>query len=337
MRKVLSRTVLLTFALTARAPMLRGQESPPPGRPAPQSVPPVISSRQIDRYDAIQVLQQRVKEHPKSLADWIILGELAQEVALDLPADQASRYYRMSRDAYEKALVLQPDQPGLKAALQFAKDHEAHSHRFEEARDRATQTYLDARRRDLAATQYTPSLPLYGAPLTPLATAPTTMTAVPGPPHPDSSLARNPTDQSAPPPAAPVLPRSLVQVPDRTAAAAIVAADPDAAITPAPRAELDSANYGTRQFYSSRYSTYQPYYAQGSPYTYQQYSSSYAYGPSGVVNSPGTLPITAQQLLPATCSQLRTDAGQSRAVNHARADNFVLERLLRRRLPCIDC
>jgi hypothetical protein len=251
----------------------------------------VISSRQIDRYDAINLLQRRVRENPKSLADWIILGELAQEVALDLPADQASRYYRMSRNAYETALAIQPDQPGLKAAVQFARDHEANSQRFEEARDRATQNYLDARHRDLVASQYTPSLPLYGAPLAPVGNA--TVTAVPGPPHPDSAIATNPADRGVPP-AAPVLPQSLVRVPDRVVAGQILASDPDAAVTPASRAELDSANYGTRQFYSARYSTYyQPYYTQGVPYTYQQYNS--AYYPAGAVSTPGTLPITAQR------------------------------------------
>ena len=92
---------------------------------------------------------------------------------------------------------------------------------------------------------------------------------------------------------APVLPRSLVQVPERTAAAAIVASDPDAAVSRPSAAQSDTANYGTQQFYSSQYSTYQPYYAQGVPYTYQQYNSRYY--PSGVADSPGTVPITAQR------------------------------------------
>ncbi len=289
MRKVLSWAGLLTLTLMVAAPTVRGQGAPPPKRTATERVPPVISSRQIDRYDAIHALQQRVKENPKSLADWIILGELAQEVAIDLPADQATRYYRMSREAYEKALALQPDQPGLKAAIQFAKDHELHLQRFEEARDRATQTYLEARRRDLAETRYMPSVPLYGAPLAPATSA----YPVPGALHPTSTTATNPADQGAPPPVAPVLPRNMVQVPERAAAAAIVASDPDPAVSQPSAVQRDTANYGTQQFYSSQYSTYQPYYWQGVPYTYQQYNSRYY--PSGVASDPGAPPITAQR------------------------------------------
>jgi hypothetical protein len=85
----------------------------------------------------------------------------------------------------------------------------------------------------------------------------------------------------------------LVHIPDRAAAAAIIAADPDAVVTPPTAAQAHSANYGTRQVYSARYSAYQPYYAVGSPYTYQQYTN--VYNPSAVVNGSGTLPITAQR------------------------------------------
>ena len=50
--------------------------------------PPVIGSHQIDRYDAIDKEQKVLEaDNPKSLADWIILGELAHEVAMDAPAD----------------------------------------------------------------------------------------------------------------------------------------------------------------------------------------------------------------------------------------------------------
>jgi hypothetical protein len=80
--------------------------------------------------------------------------------------------------------------------------------------------------------------------------------------------------------------------PGRTAAAAIVAADRDPAIEPAPRAQADAANYGARQFFSSSIPPYQPYYVEGVPYTYQQCTS--AYYPAGVVN-PTTPPITAQR------------------------------------------
>ena len=70
-------------------------------------------------------------------------------MSLDLPADQAAKYYRISRDAYDKALELAPDNQGLKAAAQFARDREASAEKLESARSRAAATYLDARRRDL--------------------------------------------------------------------------------------------------------------------------------------------------------------------------------------------
>ena len=139
---------------------------------AEPSAPHVIGTQQINRFEAIRQLQQTVKQNSKSLADWVILGELAHEVAIDLPADQAGPYYKMSRDAYENALELAPDNAGLKAAVQFAQDQEQGLDRFEKSRTAAAQMYLAARRRDLAATRYTPTLRVYGSPMAP----PTAMT-----------------------------------------------------------------------------------------------------------------------------------------------------------------
>jgi hypothetical protein len=136
---------------------LAADPPPPPADPA-SPPPPVISSHQIDRYDAISQLQDKLKANPKSLADWVILGELAHEVALDSAPDQAAKYNQMSLDAYEKALALAPDNPGLKAAVQFARDQQTNQGRLDQTRDQATQTYLDARRRDLADTNYTPTV-----------------------------------------------------------------------------------------------------------------------------------------------------------------------------------
>ena len=58
---------------------------------AQSSAPQVIGTQQINRFEAIRQLQETVKQNSKSLADWVILGELAHEVAIDLPADQAGR------------------------------------------------------------------------------------------------------------------------------------------------------------------------------------------------------------------------------------------------------
>jgi len=173
-----------------RAGKARGSDTPPPeptpaagsrlsaqpdtpvavpstGRAAMRTpaAPPVIGSQQIDRYDAINKVRTAVKENPKSLTDWVILGELAHEVAMDAPADDAAKYFGMSSDAFEKALALDPNNAGLKAAVQFTRDQKAHVDEFEKSRDAVTDTFLDARRRDLAATGNTPYVRVYSPPL----------------------------------------------------------------------------------------------------------------------------------------------------------------------------
>ena len=44
----------------------------------------MIGSHQIDRFEAIRQLQQSLRANPNNTADWVILGELAHEVALDV-------------------------------------------------------------------------------------------------------------------------------------------------------------------------------------------------------------------------------------------------------------
>ena len=131
---------------------------------AQAQAPSMIGSHQIDRYDAIRQLQGELKSDPNNKADWIILGELAHEVAFELPRDQDVAYYRISRDAYERALRLDPDNPGLKAAVQFAKDQEAGAAQFDEAKRRGVGSYLAARRRELAASGTSPTLRVYASP-----------------------------------------------------------------------------------------------------------------------------------------------------------------------------
>lgn len=128
--------------------------------------PSMIGSHQIDRYDAIRQLQSELRSDPNNKADWIILGELAHEVAFELPRDQDVAYYRISRDAYERALLLDPNNPGLKAAVQFAKDQEAGAARFDEARRRGVTSYLAARRRELSTAGTSPTLRVYASPST---------------------------------------------------------------------------------------------------------------------------------------------------------------------------
>jgi hypothetical protein len=252
------RSIPLAGLLALAFPWLATAQAPPlPSREPPQAVaPPLIGTEQIDRYDAINALQNDLKANPRSLADWVILGELAHEVAIDAPADQAPRYFTMSREAYEKALALAPSHAGLKAAVQFAKDQEAHSAEFEKIRDRATQAYLEARRRDLAATNYTPTVRVF--------TPPTTV-----------------------PVAEPAVPAGLsTRVPPTTTA------DATPGISQAPAVIRDTANMGVRQIYSTG-PTYQAYsLPQGTPYTFQQYSSSYY--PAGTYPA-GTVPMTVQR------------------------------------------
>jgi len=122
----------------------------------------VVSSHQIDRYEAIQQLNNSLKTNPNNLADWVILGELAQEVATEVPADQAKGYFTLARQAYDSALKLSPENPGLKAAAQFARDQEANADQFNASRRQVTTSYLDARRREMSQSpQPTPTVRVY--------------------------------------------------------------------------------------------------------------------------------------------------------------------------------
>ncbi|GAC1475800.1 MAG: hypothetical protein NVSMB9_28950 [Isosphaeraceae bacterium] len=252
--------------------------APPGGRPtfagvagAAQPIPPVIGSHQIDRFDALQKLQETVQANPRSLDDWIILGEIAHEVAMDVPSDQAGRYLALSSDAFTRALALQPNNPGLKAAVQFSRDQQTHIDQFEKSRDAATGTFLEARRRDLAATGHIPYLRTFAAPVPPL------------PPIQGRAPASDPGVGNGTAPAAALDPTNP---PSTTTAAA--------------------SNFGTRQDFSTSESsgrtiyagpTYQPFATPtGAPYTYQQYSRTQF--PPGVYDNPAALPVTLQRYVP---------------------------------------
>jgi hypothetical protein len=220
----------------------------------------VISSEQIDRFEAIRLLQQSLERNPSALADWVILGELAHEVAVEAPPDQAQKYYKMSRDAYLKALALAPKNAGLKAAVLFAKEQEEGFNRFEGSRRAAAKTYIEARRRDVAATNYMPMVRTFMAP-------PVSMRRTTGEPAPAVTSTATGTD---------------VVVSSATAAAAtppagVIVANPNPAVTP---------------IYANP--IYLPYNVTGGvPYTYQQYSS--AYYPSGYYANQTVPPVTLQR------------------------------------------
>ena len=55
----------------------------------------MLGTYQIDRYEAIQQVRQALAKDPNHLNDWIILGELAQEVAADVPSNLATGYSKL--------------------------------------------------------------------------------------------------------------------------------------------------------------------------------------------------------------------------------------------------
>ncbi len=126
--------------------------------------PGVISSHQIDRYDALMKVRESLKENPNNLADWIILGELSQEIASEVEANRAEGYYRLARESYENALKLDPDNKGLQAAAEFAKAQEQNADQFNQTRQQATDVYLNAHRRELNEGEKTPSVRVYSMP-----------------------------------------------------------------------------------------------------------------------------------------------------------------------------
>ncbi len=123
----------------------------------------VLGTHHIDRHYAIEQVRQSLLTNPKNLNDWIILGELAQEVAADSPGRTAASYYRLARQSYESALILKPNDPALKAAARFAADQERGAERLTQTRRQATGEYLAARRRELAQPGSGPTVRVYQA------------------------------------------------------------------------------------------------------------------------------------------------------------------------------
>ncbi len=302
-----------TSPRTMDAPPLPERSRPAAMAPAPaqqaaaarHAAPPLISTHQINRYDAINRLQAALKANPNSLADWVILGELSHEAALDAPRDHAAKFYQMSRDAYERALTLDPNTAGLKAAVQFARDREAGADRFEQIRDQATRTYLEARRRDLAATGYLPAVRTAAPP------APNRVLLVPAnqvlsiesPPVEPSTNPAIPAPISATAPATVVAPASAdgPKAADTLGTSAGPATTKVPGVGPSANAPSQGAgvaydhpansviesHFGTRQIYSVT-PYYQPYIlGPGVPYTFQQYSN--AYSPPNDYGNPAPL------------------------------------------------
>lgn len=146
--------------LTAAAALPAAARAQAPANPPSTT----IGSHQIDRFQAIAQLQADLRSDPNSLANWVILGELAHEVAGDLPQGQDDAYYKLSRESYERAVQLDPNNNGLKAAVQFARDQEANAAAFDAQRSRGVATYLAARRSEIAANGANPTVQVYESP-----------------------------------------------------------------------------------------------------------------------------------------------------------------------------
>ena len=117
-----------------------------------------IGTHQIDRFEAIHLLQESLKSTPNDAAAWIVLGELAHEVAQDLSSQDDEQYYKLSQEAYEKALALQPKNAGLKAAVEFAREQKAGAAKWDQARRDAASSYIEVRKSELAASGFNPTV-----------------------------------------------------------------------------------------------------------------------------------------------------------------------------------
>jgi tetratricopeptide (TPR) repeat protein len=126
-----------------------------------------IGTHQIDRFEAIHLLKESLKSNPNDEAAWIVLGELAYEVAQDLSSQSDEPYYKLSQEAYEKALALQPKNAGLKAAAAFAREQKTGAAQWDQARRDAASSYIEVRKSELAASGFNPTVQAYSPPQRP--------------------------------------------------------------------------------------------------------------------------------------------------------------------------
>jgi len=117
-----------------------------------------IGTHHIDRFEAIHMLQESLKSNPNDVAAWIVLGELAHEVAQDLSSQDDEPYYKLSEEAYEKALALQPKNAGVKAAVDFAREQKAGAAQWDQARRDGVSSYIEVRKSELAASGFNPTV-----------------------------------------------------------------------------------------------------------------------------------------------------------------------------------
>lgn len=174
---VKSTTVTQTPAATPAPVVVTTPVATPAAPAAPVTVPVVIDPHQIDRFAAIRQIERDLRADTRDIIDWVILGELAHDVAIDLPPGQDLPYYTLARKSYESALMLDPNNAALKAAAQFARDQEAGLAQLEDVRKRSAQVYVAARRRELSKRGVVPMVRTVAVPRpTPVAPARTAVT-----------------------------------------------------------------------------------------------------------------------------------------------------------------
>ena len=88
-------------------------------------------------------------------------------MAQDLSSQDDEPYYKLSLEAYEKALALQPKNAGLKAAVDFAREQKACAAQWDQARRDAASSYIEVRKSELAASGFYPTVQTHSPPTPP--------------------------------------------------------------------------------------------------------------------------------------------------------------------------
>ncbi len=153
----------LPLAVSAALAVASRAQNPPSTAGLSGTGKRVLGTHLIDRYEAIQQTRAALKANPNNLNDWIILGELAQEVAGDVPANLAPGYYQLAHEAYDSALKLAPTNASLQAAARFTQEQEQSAEKLAQARRRAVGPYLETRRRELAQRGSSPTVRVYSS------------------------------------------------------------------------------------------------------------------------------------------------------------------------------
>jgi hypothetical protein len=176
---------LVALAVAFASPRVMAQDTSSPSG----------GSHQVDRFEAIRILQESLKSNPKDAAGWIVLGELAHEVAQDLSSSDDRHYYELSVAAFEKAVALQPENTAIKAELEFARDQLAGADQWDKVRMKAARTYVEKREHELVAAKFSTAVLIYPPPRAAVASAALHATPAPHEAEPPASTAASPASR----------------------------------------------------------------------------------------------------------------------------------------------